>query len=307
MVAVWIALRCIGVAQPSQTASSPSSSLSDTNAIAELEKLQAAEDAAQAEVDKWIRQNKEPKPSGTAISEAELDKKISVRFQPIRKGYEDFLSLHPAAARAHFAYGNFLNDRQDERGAQSQWERALELDPTNSAIYNNLAGRYSESGPVNKALEYFAKAIELSPKEAAFYHNFGDSLYVLRKQAAVYYGINEQQVYGRALLLYSNALRLDPQNFDFARDFAQTYYSLKPLPVTDALQAWTNALGIAHEEPDREDACVHLARIKMLAGSFAEARTQLSVVTNEACLKAKTNLLHNLDEREKAQASRNGP
>jgi Tfp pilus assembly protein PilF len=301
LVSVWIAFECAGIAEPNQTAGSPISSLSGTNATAEFEKLQAADDAAQAEVDKWVREKNEHKPTGSGVSQADLDKRIVARFEPIRQGYEGFLRRYPADARAQLAYGNFLNDRRDERGAQAHWERALELDPTNAAIYNNLAGRYSESGPVNKAFEYFAKAIELSPREAGFYHNFGDSLYVLRKPAAAYYGVTEQQVYGRALLLYSNALRLDPKNYSFARDFAQTYYSLKPLPVDQALQDWTNALGIAHEEADREDACVHLARVKMLAGRFAEARSQLGTVTNETCLKAKTNLLHNLEEREKAQ------
>jgi tetratricopeptide (TPR) repeat protein len=305
LASAWLAFECAGV-RDSQAAGSPDSSLSNTNATAEFDKLQAADDAVQAEVDKWMREKQDPKSAVSGVSNAELDRKIADCFEPIRRGYQDFLNRHPEDARAHLAFGNFLNDRQDERGAQVEWEKALELSPTNAAVYNNLAGRYSESGPVNKAFEFFEKAIELGPREAAFYHNFGDSVFVLRKQAAAYYSITEQQVYERALLLYSNALRLDPQNYDFARDFAQTYYSLKPLPVNDALQAWTNALGIAREETDREDACVHLARIKMLSGRFAEARAHLGAVTNAACLKAKTNLLHSLDEREKAQTASQG-
>jgi tetratricopeptide (TPR) repeat protein len=280
-----------------------SSSLSDTNAAAEFKQLDADDDAAQAEVDQWIRDNNELKAKGGGISETELEHRIGDRFEPIREGYEDFLRRHPADARAHLAYGSFLNDRQDERGAQAQWEKALELDPSNPEIYNNLAGRYSESGPVKKAFEYFSKAIQLSPTRAAYYHNFGDSLFVRRKDAAACYRITEQQVYGKALLQYSNALRLDPQNFSFARDLAQTYYSLKPLPTDAALQAWTNTLSIAHEAADREDAYVHLARVKMLAGRFAEARAQLTGVTNEASLKAKTGLLLSIGQREKDAAS----
>jgi hypothetical protein len=74
---------------------------------------------------------------------------------------------------------------------------------------------------------------------------------------------------------------------------------LKPLPVETALGAWTNTLNLAHDETDREDVCVHVARVKMLAGRFTEARNQLSAVTNEACLKAKATLLHHIAEREK--------
>lgn len=283
------------------------STLSDTNAAAEFKTIEIADDAAQAEVDKWVGENKEMNAKGNGVDKAGLDRRIGERFEPVRKAYEDFLRRYPRDAHAHLAYGNFLHDRDDEHGARFQWEKALELDPANSATYNNLAGLYSESGPVNKAFEDFSKAIELSPTEAVYYHNFGDSLYVLRKRAAAYYGITEPEVYVKVVLLYSNALRLDPQNFVFARDLAQTYYSLKPLPADQALQAWTNALTIAREEVDRDDVYVHLARVQMLAGHFAEARAQLGAVTNPASLKAKANLLRNLEQREKSETTDAGP
>ena len=63
----------------------------------------------------------------------------------------------------------------------------------------------------------------------------------------------------------------------------------------------------AREEADREDVDVHLARVKMLAGRLAEARTQLAGVTNEACAKAKSTLLHNLEEREMGAATNSVP
>ena len=305
MKSLWLTglIVCVVIKCSAATnATSAATVLADATAAGELRLLEAADDAAQAEVDKWTQENSEARAKGTAVSQQELDKRIEHRLEPIRKGYEDFVRRYPTNAQAHLVYGNFLNDRQDEHGAQLQWERALELDPTNPAVYNNLAGRYSESGPVNKAFEYFAKATELCPTQAAFYHNFGDSLYVLRQRAAPYYGITEQQLYARILVLYSNALYLDAQNYAFARDLAQTYYSLKPFPTNAALQAWTNALGIARDEVDREDVYVHLARVKMLAGKFAEARAQLNAVTNQAWLKAKSTLLQSIAQREPAVA-----
>jgi tetratricopeptide (TPR) repeat protein len=274
------------------------SALVETNLGAEFDKIEAADDAAQTEVDKWVRQNNDLKSAGRAVSQDDMDHRIAERFEPVRQAYDNFVHKHPDYARARLGYGNFLNDRQDERGAQVQWERAIELDPTNAAIYNSLAGRYTEVGPVNKAFEYFSKAIELRPAEAAYYHNFGDGLYVQRKRAAVYYSITEQQVFDKVVTLYSNALRLAPRNFAYAWDLAQTYYSFKPLPFETSLGAWTNALKLAPEEADREEVLVHLARVNMLAGRFAEARNQLIAVTNESCLKAKASLLHNIAQRE---------
>jgi tetratricopeptide (TPR) repeat protein len=295
---LFLTAGALGIAaQTPHTLGLDSPASTDTDSAAELKRIEDADDAAQAEVNTWLRENNALKEKGTGSAEAEIERRIAARFEPVRRAYEDYLRRHPGDARAHLVYGSFLNDRQDENGARVQWEQALALDPANPAIYNNLAGRYSESGPVNKAFEYFAKAIELRPSEPVYYHNFADSLYVLRNRAATYYGLSEQQVYGKSLLLYSNALRLDPTNFTFARDVAQTFYSLKPLPTDAALSAWTNALSIGRDEADREDVYVHLARVKMLAGRFDEARAQLQGVTNQAGLAAKTALLRNLEER----------
>lgn len=264
----------------------------------ELKRIDAADDAAQADADKWTEENNKRTTKGTSLSDAELQRKITERFEPVLKVYGTFVQERPSEARGHVAYGNFLMAREDELGAQAEWEKALVLDPQNPSMYNSLAGRYSESGPVNKSFTYFTKAIELSPKQGAYYHNFADVLFVRRKQAALFYGLTEQGVYARSLMLYSNALSLDPLNFNFARDLAQTYYSLKPLPFDQALQAWTNAINIARQESDLHDGYVHLARVKMLAGRFNEARAQLARVTNESCLQAKTNLLKNIQQRE---------
>ena len=264
----------------------------------ELQRIDAADDAAQADADKWVEENNRKGTNGAALSDADLQRKISERFEPVLKAYDSFVQKHPNEARGHVAYGNCLMARDNELGAQAEWEKALVLDPQNPALYNSLAGRYSESGPVNKSFTYFTKAIELSPKQGAYYHNFADVLFVRRKQAATFYGLTEQGVYARSIMLYSNALVLDPLNYNFARDLAQTYYSVTPLPYDHALQAWTNAINLARQERDLHDSYVHLARVKMLAGQFNEARAQLALVTNESCLQAKTNLLKNIQQRE---------
>jgi tetratricopeptide (TPR) repeat protein len=275
------------------TASAPKSV-----ALNNLKEIDAADDAAQADADRWKAENTAKRARGEGEPDAELERKITARFEPVLKAYEKFVEKHPEDARGYQAFGDFLNGRDDERGAQAQWEKALELEPKNASLYNSLAGRYSESGPVNKGFEYFAKAIDLDPKQAAYYHNFADVLFVRRHQAALFYGITEQAVYGRSLLMYSNALQMEPHTFNYARDFAQTFYSLKPLPYAQALQAWTNAIAIARQESDLHDSYVHLARVKMLAGRYNEARAQLALVTNESFLQAKTNLLKNIQQRE---------
>jgi len=273
----------------------------DPSADKAYDQLQAQDDAAQAEVDKWTAENVELAAKGAGMTEAELKRRVHDRFEPVRKAYDDFLRRHPNHVVAHLTYGSFLADRGDEAAAQLHWEKALELDPKNAVAYNNLGGAYTEQGLVKQAYDCFSKAIELSPSEASFYHNFGDSIYVLRRGMVSQYGLTEQQVYAKSLQQYSNAVRLDPKNYLFASDLAQTYYALTPLPFDDALKAWTNALAIASDQNKRELAHVHLARLKMLAGRIAEARAQLNNVTNQECFVLKSNLLLRIKEREKTE------
>ena len=145
-----------------------------------------ADDAAQAEVDQWIRDNDAAAAKGAGVPTAELKRRIRERFAPIRAAYEDFIQRHPDHARARVAYGSFLGDLQDEDGAQEQWEKALALNPKDPAVYNNLANLYGHTGPVKKAFEYYAKAIELNPREPVYYHNFGTTVFLFRKDAMEY-------------------------------------------------------------------------------------------------------------------------
>jgi tetratricopeptide (TPR) repeat protein len=268
-------------------------------------KLLEDDDAAQAEVDKWIQDNNAFAANGAGAKPADLNRRIHERFEPIRKRYEEFIKQHPEHVRARVAYGSFLGDMHDEDGAQEQLEKALELETTNPAVYNNLANIYGHHGPVKKAFEYYAKAIELNPRESVYYHNFGTTVYLFRKDAREFYGITEQQVFDKALELYAKALKLDPTNFPLASDIAQTYYGIKPTRTEDALQAWTNALHIANDEIEREGVYLHFARLKLHAERFDEARAHIAAVTNEMYTDLRNRLARNIELQEREAKAAN--
>ena len=248
----------------------------------ELQKLMIDDDAATDEVDKWIRDNDAFAAQGAGMSKAELNEKIRARFASVKKNYEDFLKRHPDSVRGHLAYGSFLNDIGDEQAAMLQNESARQLDPKNPAAWNNLANYYGENGPITNAFIYYAKAVELNPNEPVYYQNFATMVYLYRPDARQFYGINEQQVFDKALALYRQAMKIAPDNFVLATDYAQSYYGIKPLRTNDALMAWTNALQIAHDDNEREGVLIHLARVKIAAGFYDEAQAHLDAVTNEA-------------------------
>jgi tetratricopeptide (TPR) repeat protein len=264
----------------------------------ELQKLMTDDDAAQDEVDKWIQENNAFAASGAGVSKAELNKRILARFDSVRKGYEDFLKRYPNNARGHLAYGSFLNDIGDEDASMEQNETARQLDPKNPAAWNNLANYYGEHSPITNAFIYYAKAIELSPTEPVYYQNFATTVYLFRKDAREFYGINEQQVFDKALALYQKAVQLDPNNFPLVTDYASSYYGIRPLRTDDALNAWTNALQVARTDAEREGVYIHLARFKMIAGRFDEARAQLDAVTNSIYADLKARIGRELVRRE---------
>lgn len=271
----------------------------------QLDQILEQDDAAQGEVDKWIQENNAFGAKGAGVSREEMRHRIQNRFAPVDKAYQDFIQEHPANSRARVAYASFLGDTKGEDAAQEQLEKALAIDTNNPAIYNNLANIYGHHGPVKKAFEYYAKALQLSPSEPVYYHNLGTTVFLFRKDAKEYYNIDEQQVFNKAFELYSNAMRLDPEDFPLASDVAQTYYGVQPFREQEALQAWTNALSLAHDEVEREGVYIHFARIKIMSQHFDQARAILNNVTNEMYTDLKNRVARNLEERQKQAASSN--
>jgi tetratricopeptide (TPR) repeat protein len=279
---------------PRNSPTAPATATTNDPVEKEYLKLLDDDDAAQAEVDEWIKQDDKFREQGAGLADVTLRPRIKQRFDPIRKAYEDFLQRHPDHARARLAYGSFLNDLGEEEAAAQHWEKARVLDPSNPAVWNNLGTYYGHGGTAKKAFEYYGKAIALSPKESVYYQNLATTVYLFRKDAQEFYEISEPLVFNKALALYRKALALDPKNFPLATELAQTYYGFKP-PVSEdvetmlreekkhydeALAAWRVALGLAHDGIEREGIYIHLARLNLMAGRWDEARRHLTLVTN---------------------------
>jgi tetratricopeptide (TPR) repeat protein len=269
-----------------------------TNNATELEylRLLALDNAAQAEVDRWLTDEAKFAKEGAGGDSATMRGKVRQRLEPVEKAYKEFLDRNPGHTRARLAFGSFLNDVGREDDAKLQWEKARELDPKNPAVWNNLANYHGHNGPTTNAFACYEKAIELAPNESVYYQNLATTVYLFRRDATNFYGISEQQVFDKAMALYRKALSLDPENFPLATDLAQTYYGIKPPRVKEALAAWNDAAKIARDDIEREGVRLHLARWYRTAGDLAAARRELTVVTNEMYTTTKSNILRALDK-----------
>lgn len=264
--------------------------------------LLARDDEAQAEMDRWIQ---EADRKGADADSAELDRKLEERIAGVEKAYREFLARNPRHVGARIAFGSFLENLGRETAAQQEWEQALALDPANAAVHNNLAGIHAHRGPVTNAFVLYEKAIQLKPDESLYYHNFGTVVFLYRQDVMAHYGMtNEQAVFDKALGLYARAMKLDPDNFILASDVAQTYYGIKPPRHEEALAAWQRAYDLAGDALEREGVRVHLARIQLEMGRFAEARAQLDAITNAHYAEITRRIRRNLENRERAAAAK---
>ena len=281
----------------------------DTNSAVEqeLQKIEDQDDAASAEVDGWIRENQEFAAKGAAIPKEELSRRIRARFDVVKKAYEDFIKQHPDYAQGRIAYASFLEDLGDEDGSYEQLLKAREIDPKIPSIWNNLANYYGEHGPLTNAFICYEKAIQLDPTESIYYQNFGTTVYLFRKDVREYYHLTEQQVFDKAMALYSNATRLDPTNFVLASDVAMSYYGIKPLRTNDAFLSWSNALKLARDEVEREGVYIHFARLDGQTGKFDEGRRQLEAVTNPMYADLKRRVERSINDKEHPELVTNEP
>ena len=273
-----------GVALPIVNANDP--------AERELRTLMISDDTAMDEVNQWISTNQISRTDTNAI--ALFNVKIRARFDEVKHGYDIFLRNHPDSARGFLAYGSFLTDIGEEENAKVQYENSKQLDPKNPAVWNQLANYFGEHGELTNAFTSYAEAIRLDSVEPVYYQNFATTVYLYRKDAKEFYGINEQQVFDKALGLYQQAVKLAPENLVIATDYAESYYGIRPLRTNDALVAWTNALNICKDENEREGVQLHLARVKTAAGFYDEAQGHLDAVTNAAFADLKNRLIRSL-------------
>jgi tetratricopeptide (TPR) repeat protein len=268
-------------------------------------KLVADDDTAVEEIEKWSDDAKRLPGGAGEAARTTLNLRIHTRLDGVKKNYQDFIERHPDFVRARLAFGSFLYQIEDTEGAQVQWEKARDLDPKNSAAWDNLGKLYA-NGNVKKSFECYAKAIELNPSQSVYYYNLAECMYEARTAATEYWGISEQQVFDVALQLYQKAIKLDPDNFLLASDYAESFYGISPPRWKEGLEAWKQCLKIAHDEDEREGVLLHLARIELRLTNFDESRRNLGAVTNPGYAVLKGRLSRNLDQAIQ-NALTNGP
>ncbi len=75
-------------------------------------------------------------------------------------------------AKSQVEFGINVAQRGLWREAIYRWEKAVELDPTYAAAYNDLAIAYEHEGQLDKARKAYEKAIEIEPNNSQIRQNY---------------------------------------------------------------------------------------------------------------------------------------
>ncbi|MGE3513480.1 MAG: tetratricopeptide repeat protein [Vicinamibacterales bacterium] len=77
-----------------------------------------------------------------------------------------------SSARTEAQFGVDVAQRGLWREAIYRWERAVELDPTYAAAFNNLGVAYEHEGLLDKARQAYEKALALEPDNIQIRQNY---------------------------------------------------------------------------------------------------------------------------------------
>ena len=263
----------------------------------ELQYIFTADNTAITEVAKWIDENTtliRTDPTRRKL----LAQRIRTRLDRVRKLYLAFLEKHPDNARARAAYGSFLAHLDDQQGALRELKASAELAPFNAAVHNNIATHLGtlavESGHhtrVGEVLEAYQKSIRLAPRSPLYRHNYAIALSLFQKETAAHLKLTPREVTEEALKQITEALRLDPNNFEIAADLAETFHDFKPIPRQKTLAAWNHAATLATTEDERNWAELQMAIVNIETNHFDEAKRHLEKVNVQIYAKLKQRLL----------------
>jgi len=267
----------------------------------ELQSIFTADNTALTEIAGWIEENKTLIRTDPARRER-LAQRIRMRLDRVRKLYIAFLEKNPDNARARAAYGSFLAHLDDQQGALRELKASAELAPFNAAVQNNIATHLGtlavesrQYTRVGELLEAYQKSIRLAPRKPLYRHNYAIALSLFQKQAAAHLKCKPREVTGEALKQITEALRLDPNNFEIAADLAETHHDFDPIPRENTLTAWQHAATLATTEDEHSWAELQMAIVNIETDHLKEAKQHLEKVNAPVYERLKTRLLNAIE------------
>lgn len=274
---------------------------------AEFQALQKRDENARQDMSRWLRETAARDEHLTDKSPHVLSTRMEHRFQTVVTAYSEFLAHHPRHPDAIAQEGAFRADITEDLETIRRWEDARAEDPTSPAPWNELAHTLAHNGRTLDAFACFEKSLALSPREAVYFFDFATAILLYRTEAMSHYKLTEPELFERVLTTYRRGLKLEPESFHRAADYAQTFYILKPARPAEGLAAWEHAFKLAEEEAERDEVRTHLARYAIHAGNLSRARIYLNQTDDPRLDPVKESLLRRINDAGKPEKAGPAP
>ena len=190
---------------------------------------------------------------------------LMVGFIPASEGYDkasaytqQALALDPSCAEAHATLGYIIwRSKGDVREAESEFLRAIELNPNYALAHEWYAGLLVHTGRVREACQRSENALSLDPLSAPLILTYAESLHAAGR-------LDE------AVDRYQKALEI---NSELESAWWGLWYSLAA--AWDWDRAETITRGIIEQHPDNPCAYVNLATCVMCRGRLKEGLVEI--------------------------------
>ncbi len=191
--------------------------------------------------------------------------------------YEKFLQEHPGSVAGHVRYAEFLSAQGNLRAALVHWRAAQQIAPNDAAIANALGGICLRMGQAADSAAQFARAIGLESDNAAYHFNLGNLEFMLRHDLTAAWQMETPAVLRLALAQFREASRLSPNDIEYARAYAETFYGVPDPDWAEAEAAWKHVLSLS---PQGDFAYLQLARVSLKRGDAEGARQFLGKIVD---------------------------
>jgi len=128
-------------------------------------------------------------------------------------------SSNELSAEDWFQKGNYAYEIGDYENAFLFFQKALDIEPDQEVIYNNMGIIYKKKGNYIKAIECYQRAIEINPDDETSYYNMGN-IYI------------EKNKYDKAIEYYKKAIEINPLSASTNYNMGIAYYDKDNFDIT---------------------------------------------------------------------------
>jgi len=213
-------------------------------------------------------------------------------WQKLENIYTDLEARYPGESAVRNSHAEFLWNKGEQRRAVDTWLAAEKLDPSDAVVLDHLGGSFLAAGDAKKAAGYFARAVESAPDNAGYHFSYANVAFLFRHELHDAIHPDSEAVLDEAMKQFSEAARLQPLNAEYARAFAEAFYTVSKPDWHAALQAWQHF----YEVSARKDfALLNLARVHLKLGNKTEARASLARIQGTEYGRLKARLSEQID------------